>query len=53
MKKREKRLFLSRETVRNLITPLKGRDLVAVAGGSCGSGESTHTGSAKVCCYAD
>ena len=53
MKKREKKLSLARETVRNLMMPVRAMDLLAVAGGSCTSGESTHTGSAKVCCGAD
>jgi hypothetical protein len=35
VKKRTKRLNLSKETVRNLVTPAKDVDLLAVAGGSC------------------
>ena len=35
MKKREKRLNLAKETIRNLMTPARDLDLVAVAGGSC------------------
>lgn len=50
MKKREKRLELSKETLRSLISPLEARNLVEVLGGSCTSGASTAGGSAKVCC---
>jgi hypothetical protein len=43
MKKREKWLYLSKETVRNLMAPAKDLDLVAVAGGSCNLTPSGHT----------
>jgi hypothetical protein len=43
MKKREKRLNLSKETVRNLMAPARDLDLVAVAGGSCTLSPSGHT----------
>lgn len=50
MKKREKRLELSRETLRTLTAPLEAKDLVAAVGGSCTSGASTAGGSVKICC---
>jgi hypothetical protein len=43
VKKRQKRLNLSKETVRNLVTPAKDVDLLAVAGGSCNLTPSGHT----------
>lgn len=43
MKKRQKGLNLSKETVRNLVTPAKDVDLLAVAGGSCNLTPSGHT----------
>jgi hypothetical protein len=48
VKKRDKQLQLSRETVMNLIA--SEVDLVAVAGGSCTSGKSTAGDTVKVCC---
>ncbi len=50
MKKRDKQLLLSRETVMNLTAPASDVDLVAVAGGSCTSGKSTAGDTVKVCC---
>lgn len=51
MKRREKRLVLSKETLRSLVTPLDGQDLAAVLGGSCTfTNGSTAGGTRKVCC---
>jgi hypothetical protein len=51
MRKREKRLTLSRETVGSLMKPLAAQELVEVLGGSCAPrGGSTAGGSAKICC---
>ncbi len=52
MKKSEKRLVLSRETVRNLMTPAQDLDLVVVAGGSCTypTGSSPSDGTRRLCC---
>ncbi|HXO30488.1 MAG TPA: hypothetical protein VOA80_24290 [Thermoanaerobaculia bacterium] len=51
MKKREARLSLSKETIRHLMVPVSGLDLIAAAGGSCTKpSDSTAGGSAKVCC---
>jgi hypothetical protein len=43
VKKREKRLSLAKETVRNLMTPARDLDLLAVAGGSCQISPSGNT----------
>ena len=50
MKRREKRLELSKETLRSLMRPLDAQDLVEVLGGSCTSGQSTAGGTRKICC---
>jgi hypothetical protein len=51
MKKREKRLELSKETLLNLMKPVEDQELMAAAGGSCGhTGGSTAGGTAKICC---
>jgi hypothetical protein len=50
MKKRDKQLLLSRETILHLISAASDVDLVAVAGGSCTSGKSTANDTVKACC---
>jgi hypothetical protein len=51
VKKREKRLELSKETLRHLMAPLEAQALVAAVGGSCtNTGGSTAGGTVKVCC---
>lgn len=51
MKKKEKRLNLSKETVNHLLSSTQ--DLAAVVGGSCELGPSTVGGSQRVCCGAN
>ncbi len=54
MKKRDKRLRLSKETILNLMTPVEGQNLVEIAGGSCTvTGGSTAGGTRHVCCLPD
>lgn len=48
MKKTEKRLSLSKETVNHLLSPTQ--ELAAAVGGSCELTPSTAGGSQRVCC---
>lgn len=50
MKKKEKRLNLSKETVNHLLSP--AQELAAAVGGSCDLTPSTVGGSQRVCCGA-
>jgi hypothetical protein len=50
MKKRDKQLRLSRETIVHLVAPVSDVDLVEIAGGSCTSGKSTAGDTKQVCC---
>ena len=51
MKKRERRLELSKETLRVLVSPLEAEALVNAVGGSCGqTARSTAGGTGRVCC---
>jgi hypothetical protein len=50
MKKREKRLNLSRETLRNLMTPARDAELLAAAGGTCTTRSAGSDATFRICC---
>lgn len=48
MKKRVRGLSLSRETLRDLLTPARNLELLAVVGGTCGTSHTSDM--TKPCC---